>query len=140
MNEGSLYDVIYTIHLRTGCGFRNTVFIGFLYFPFNSRHHRVMTLGGAVLVGRDVAVVEDDDRPAARRFFAARDREQRANLQTLGQIRDNVAGVVDAGSQHLLDDDLATGVGLLAHNVNHQRVRRCWGRCGRSGGGRRGCG
>jgi hypothetical protein len=94
-----------------------------------------ITLGGDVLCRRDVAVVEDHHRPAGRGFWTIGHGHQGVYLQAVRAVRDDVAGIVGAGRQGLLEGDFAARVGPRTLDRDRQGVSI--DRDGRGGGPRR---
>ena len=79
-----------------------------------------ITLGRAVLLRRNIAVIEDNHRPTTGRPGAARNRQQRVNLQPFRSVGGDVTVVVTSRRQRLLQADLAAGITPLAHHFDHQ--------------------
>src|SRR3990172_1835430 len=94
-------------------------------------------LGGTVLPGRDVAVIEDDYRPPGRRPLTQGDRQQRVDLQPLRAVGSDIPVVIGAPRQLFFDEDLAARVVALTHRLNRERIQRR-GRRQSLGGRRRG--
>src|SRR3989442_6729237 len=75
-----------------------------------------------VLRGRDVAVVEDDHGPTAGRLASGGHGQQPENLETVGSIRREVAAIVAAGPERLLDGEVASRIVPLAHRVDREWI------------------
>src|SRR5207302_6815040 len=69
----------------------------------------------------DIAVVEDDHRPAAGGLRAVGNRQQRKDLEAVREIRGDVLPVIAAGRQRALDDKVAAGVIALPHGIDRKR-------------------
>src|SRR5206468_8004718 len=81
-----------------------------------------ITLRRPVLRGRDVAMVEDDHRPTAGWLPSGGHGQQSEDLETVGLIRGDVAAVVAAERERLLDDQVASWIVALAHRVDRERI------------------
>src|SRR2546426_7188648 len=96
-----------------------------------------VALGRPVLRGRDVAMVEDDHGPTAGRLASVWHRQQPEDLEAVGPIRRDVAAVVAARSERLLDGEVASRIIALAHRVDGEWIEGLVGgqrrrpRCGR---------
>src|SRR5438046_10167923 len=76
-----------------------------------------VALGRPVLRGRDVAMVEDDHGPTAGRLASVWHGQQPEDLEAVGPIRRDVAAVVAARCQRLLDGEGACRIIALGDRV-----------------------
>src|SRR5690606_29036682 len=81
-----------------------------------------VALGRAVLLRRDVDVVENDDRPARGGSLAVGHGQQGVDFVAVRQVGGDEAVVVVPRLQFRLDGQRAAGVVAAAHHLDHQRV------------------
>lgn len=71
-----------------------------------------------IYIGRDVAMIEDDNGPAVCGFFSVGHGHQRVDFESLGEIGNDVAVVVYAGVERGFNHHVAAGVVARAHGID----------------------